>query len=133
MRINRNNITGLQAFRDAWHSGWMLSQRGFCAECDICSGSDWPLIANQAGRGLVVWVEPSIPTEGCHTHHERIHNNPKTYDLLLSRFLCQTGVVHVNRPLDRERVAEYRLSITVKDNPENSRIARRVSSLCCAQ
>uniref|UniRef100_A0A8C7LMU9 Cadherin-23 n=1 Tax=Oncorhynchus mykiss TaxID=8022 RepID=A0A8C7LMU9_ONCMY len=37
-----------------------------------------------------------------------------------------TGVVQVNRPLDRERVAEYRLAITVKDNPENSRIARRV-------
>ncbi|KAK7901830.1 hypothetical protein WMY93_018599 [Mugilogobius chulae] len=38
-----------------------------------------------------------------------------------------TGVVHVNRPLDRERVAEYRLTITVKDNPENPRIARRDS------
>uniref|UniRef100_A0AAV2JL38 Cadherin domain-containing protein n=1 Tax=Knipowitschia caucasica TaxID=637954 RepID=A0AAV2JL38_KNICA len=36
-----------------------------------------------------------------------------------------TGVVHVNRPLDRERVSEYRLTITVKDNPENPRIARR--------
>ncbi|XP_024280014.1 cadherin-23-like isoform X1 [Oncorhynchus tshawytscha] len=40
-----------------------------------------------------------------------------------------TGVVQVNRPLDRERVAEYRLAITVKDNPENSRIARRDSEL----
>ncbi|KAM4730337.1 cadherin-23 [Anableps anableps] len=29
-----------------------------------------------------------------------------------------TGVVQVNRPLDRERVAEYTLTITVKDNPE---------------
>ncbi|XP_056147700.1 cadherin-23 [Lampris incognitus] len=38
-----------------------------------------------------------------------------------------TGVVQVNRPLDRERVAEYRLTITVKDNPENPRIARRDS------
>ena len=44
----------------------------------------------------------------------------------LSLSLSQTGVVQVNRPLDRERVAEYRLAITVKDNPENSRIARRV-------
>ncbi|XP_053189417.1 cadherin-23 isoform X2 [Scomber japonicus] len=40
-----------------------------------------------------------------------------------------TGVVQVNRPLDRERVAEYRLTITVKDNPENSRIARRDADL----
>ncbi|XP_068183037.1 cadherin-23 [Antennarius striatus] len=40
-----------------------------------------------------------------------------------------TGVVQVNRPLDRERVAEYRLTITVKDNPENARIARRDSDL----
>uniref|UniRef100_A0A3Q2QWK0 Cadherin-23 n=1 Tax=Fundulus heteroclitus TaxID=8078 RepID=A0A3Q2QWK0_FUNHE len=38
-----------------------------------------------------------------------------------------TGVVQVNRPLDRERVAEYILTITVKDNPENPRIARRDS------
>uniref|UniRef100_A0A3B3CED5 Cadherin-23 n=1 Tax=Oryzias melastigma TaxID=30732 RepID=A0A3B3CED5_ORYME len=38
-----------------------------------------------------------------------------------------TGVVSVNRPLDRERVAEYTLTITVKDNPENPRIARRDS------
>uniref|UniRef100_A0A3B4TJP7 Cadherin-23 n=1 Tax=Seriola dumerili TaxID=41447 RepID=A0A3B4TJP7_SERDU len=38
-----------------------------------------------------------------------------------------TGVVQVNRPLDRERVAEYKLTITVKDNPENPRIARRDS------
>ncbi|KAI6066663.1 cadherin-23 [Aix galericulata] len=36
-----------------------------------------------------------------------------------------TGIVYVNRPLDRERVAEYRLTITVKDNPENIRNARR--------
>ncbi|XP_014114745.1 PREDICTED: cadherin-23 [Pseudopodoces humilis] len=36
-----------------------------------------------------------------------------------------SGVVYVNRPLDRERVAEYRLTITVKDNPENIRNARR--------
>lgn len=28
--------------------------------------------------------------------------------------------------MDRERVAEYRLTITVKDNPENIRNARRV-------
>lgn len=48
--------------------------------------------------------------------------------------LCihQSGVVLVNRPLDRERVAEYRLTITVKDNPENSRIARRVNTHCHA-
>ncbi|XP_030626789.1 cadherin-23 [Chanos chanos] len=38
-----------------------------------------------------------------------------------------TGVVLVNRPLDRERVSEYKLTITVKDNPENPRIARRDS------
>lgn len=38
----------------------------------------------------------------------------------------QSGVVYVNRPLDRERVAEYRLTVTVKDNPENMRNARRV-------
>ncbi|XP_076829939.1 cadherin-23, partial [Brachyhypopomus gauderio] len=36
-----------------------------------------------------------------------------------------SGVVLVNRPLDRERTAEYTLTITVKDNPENPRIARR--------
>uniref|UniRef100_A0A8C5U7Y6 Cadherin-23 n=1 Tax=Malurus cyaneus samueli TaxID=2593467 RepID=A0A8C5U7Y6_9PASS len=36
-----------------------------------------------------------------------------------------SGVVYVNRPLDRERVAEYRLTVTVKDNPENIRNARR--------
>ncbi|KAL0964189.1 hypothetical protein UPYG_G00320520 [Umbra pygmaea] len=40
-----------------------------------------------------------------------------------------TGVVQVNRPLDREWVAEYTLTITVKDNPENPRIARRDSDL----
>ncbi|XP_034041014.1 cadherin-23-like [Thalassophryne amazonica] len=40
-----------------------------------------------------------------------------------------TGVVQVNRPLDRERVAEYKLTIMVKDNPENPRIARRDSDL----
>ncbi|KAK5908191.1 hypothetical protein CgunFtcFv8_016271 [Champsocephalus gunnari] len=40
-----------------------------------------------------------------------------------------TGVVQVNRPLDRERVSEYRLTITVKDNPENPRVARRDSDL----
>uniref|UniRef100_UPI003AAE43FE cadherin-23 isoform X1 n=1 Tax=Centroberyx gerrardi TaxID=166262 RepID=UPI003AAE43FE len=40
-----------------------------------------------------------------------------------------TGVVQVNRSLDRERVAEYKLTITVKDNPENPRIARRHSDL----
>ena len=32
----------------------------------------------------------------------------------------------MNRPLDRERIPEYRLTISVKDNPENPRIARRV-------
>ncbi|NWZ91402.1 CAD23 protein, partial [Nesospiza acunhae] len=36
-----------------------------------------------------------------------------------------SGAVYVNRPLDRERVAEYRLTVTVKDNPENIRNARR--------
>ncbi|TST98568.1 Cadherin-23 [Bagarius yarrelli] len=40
-----------------------------------------------------------------------------------------SGVVQVNRPLDRERVAEYTLTITVKDNPENPRIARRDSEI----
>lgn len=38
----------------------------------------------------------------------------------------QTGIVTVNRPLDRERIPEYKLTISVKDNPENPRIARRV-------
>lgn len=38
----------------------------------------------------------------------------------------QTGIITVNRPLDRERIPEYRLTISVKDNPENPRIARRV-------
>ncbi|XP_073209659.1 cadherin-23 isoform X14 [Lepidochelys kempii] len=37
----------------------------------------------------------------------------------------QTGIVYVSRPLDREQVAEYRLTVTVKDNPENTRNARR--------
>nr|XP_044993449.1 cadherin-23 [Jaculus jaculus] len=36
-----------------------------------------------------------------------------------------TGVVTVNRPLDRERIPEYKLTVSVKDNPENPRIARR--------
>ncbi|XP_048194924.1 cadherin-23 isoform X2 [Perognathus longimembris pacificus] len=36
-----------------------------------------------------------------------------------------TGVVRVNRPLDRERIPDYKLTISVKDNPENPRIARR--------
>ncbi|KAM4852687.1 cadherin-23 [Thomomys bottae] len=36
-----------------------------------------------------------------------------------------TGVVTVNRPLDRERTPDYKLTISVKDNPENPRIARR--------
>ncbi|XP_062319241.1 cadherin-23 isoform X1 [Osmerus eperlanus] len=40
-----------------------------------------------------------------------------------------TGMVQVNRPLDRERVAKYILTVTVKDNPENPRIARRDSDL----
>lgn len=38
----------------------------------------------------------------------------------------QTGIVTVNRPLDRERIPEYKLTVSVKDNPENPRIARRV-------
>lgn len=38
----------------------------------------------------------------------------------------QTGIVTVNRPLDRERIPEYRLTVSVKDNPENPRIARKV-------
>lgn len=38
----------------------------------------------------------------------------------------QSGIIYLNRPLDRERVAEYRLTVTVKDNPENIRNARRV-------
>ncbi|CAM5128938.1 unnamed protein product [Eretmochelys imbricata] len=36
-----------------------------------------------------------------------------------------TGIVYVSRPLDREQVAEYKLTVTVKDNPENTRNARR--------
>ncbi|XP_042546061.1 cadherin-23 isoform X3 [Dipodomys spectabilis] len=36
-----------------------------------------------------------------------------------------TGVVTVNRPLDRERTPDYKLTVSVKDNPENPRIARR--------
>ncbi|XP_075389513.1 cadherin-23 isoform X2 [Tenrec ecaudatus] len=36
-----------------------------------------------------------------------------------------TGVVTVNRALDRERIPNYKLTISVKDNPENPRIARR--------
>ena len=32
----------------------------------------------------------------------------------------------MNRPLDRERIPEYKLTVSVKDNPENPRIARRV-------
>ncbi|KAJ6657745.1 hypothetical protein lerEdw1_001932 [Lerista edwardsae] len=36
-----------------------------------------------------------------------------------------TGIVYINRPLDRESVSEYRLTVTVKDNPENARNARR--------
>lgn len=32
----------------------------------------------------------------------------------------------MNRPLDRERIPEYKLTISVKDNPENPRIARKV-------
>ncbi|XP_077896986.1 cadherin-23 isoform X2 [Ictidomys tridecemlineatus] len=36
-----------------------------------------------------------------------------------------TGIVTVNRPLDRERIPEYKLTISVKDNPENPRIARK--------
>ncbi|KAM9617928.1 cadherin-23 isoform 2-T2 [Trichechus inunguis] len=36
-----------------------------------------------------------------------------------------TGIITVNRPLDRERIPEYKLTISVKDNPENPRIARR--------
>ncbi|XP_071987316.1 cadherin-23 isoform X2 [Engystomops pustulosus] len=36
-----------------------------------------------------------------------------------------SGIVYVNRPVDRERVSEYRLTITVKDNPENIRNSRR--------
>ncbi|KAI5944238.1 Cadherin-23 [Manis javanica] len=36
-----------------------------------------------------------------------------------------TGIITVNRHLDREQIAEYKLTISVKDNPENPRIARR--------
>lgn len=64
---------------------------------------------------------------GSHVTH-RPQRKP-TSGLVRGFSVCQqTGVVQVNRPLDRERVAEYRLTITVKDNPENSRIARRVTS-----
>ncbi|XP_005390085.1 PREDICTED: cadherin-23 isoform X3 [Chinchilla lanigera] len=41
------------------------------------------------------------------------------------RINASTGIVTVNRPLDRERIPEYKLTISVKDNPENPRIARR--------
>ncbi|XP_032868636.1 cadherin-23 isoform X2 [Amblyraja radiata] len=45
-------------------------------------------------------------------------------------FINETiGVIYVNRPLDREQTAEYRLTITVKDSPENPRHARRDSDL----
>ncbi|CAH2321279.1 cadherin-23 isoform X2 [Pelobates cultripes] len=36
-----------------------------------------------------------------------------------------TGVVSVNRQLDREKINEYRLTVTVRDNPENTRNSRR--------
>ncbi|XP_029464800.1 cadherin-23 isoform X2 [Rhinatrema bivittatum] len=36
-----------------------------------------------------------------------------------------TGAIYVNRQLDREKVPEYRLTITVRDNPENMRNSRR--------
>uniref|UniRef100_S4RP29 Cadherin-related 23 n=1 Tax=Petromyzon marinus TaxID=7757 RepID=S4RP29_PETMA len=41
----------------------------------------------------------------------------------------QTGLVYVNRPLDRERVAEYRLTLTVRDNPDNPSYARKDSDI----
>ncbi|XP_023574263.1 cadherin-23 isoform X2 [Octodon degus] len=41
------------------------------------------------------------------------------------RINATTGIVTVNRPLDRERIPEYKLTISVKDNPENPRIARK--------
>ncbi|XP_021115236.1 cadherin-23 isoform X3 [Heterocephalus glaber] len=41
------------------------------------------------------------------------------------RINATTGIVTVNWPLDRERIPEYKLTISVKDNPENPRIARR--------
>ncbi|XP_043912879.1 cadherin-23 [Protopterus annectens] len=40
-----------------------------------------------------------------------------------------TGFMYVNRPLDRERVSEYRLTVTVKDNPDNARNSRKDSDL----
>ncbi|KAM8924599.1 cadherin-23 [Pelodytes ibericus] len=36
-----------------------------------------------------------------------------------------TGMVYMNRQLDREKVGEYSLTVTVKDNPENARNSRR--------
>ncbi|XP_068114331.1 cadherin-23 isoform X3 [Hyperolius riggenbachi] len=36
-----------------------------------------------------------------------------------------TGIVYVNRALDREKISEYRLTVTVKDNPENARNSRK--------
>ncbi|XP_053548000.1 cadherin-23 [Bombina bombina] len=36
-----------------------------------------------------------------------------------------SGIVYVNRQLDREKISEYRLTVTVKDNPENARNSRR--------
>ncbi|XP_078716087.1 cadherin-23 [Lampetra fluviatilis] len=40
-----------------------------------------------------------------------------------------TGLVYVNRPLDRERLAEYRLTLTVRDNPDNPSYARKDSDI----
>ncbi|XP_069466825.1 cadherin-23 isoform X1 [Ambystoma mexicanum] len=36
-----------------------------------------------------------------------------------------TGMIYVNHQLDREKVSEYRLTVTVRDNPENMRNSRR--------
>ncbi|XP_078284733.1 cadherin-23 [Rhinoraja longicauda] len=58
------------------------------------------------------------------TFHISAGNNDNTF------YINETiGVIYVNRPLDREQIAEYRLTITVKDSPENPRHARRDSDL----
>ncbi|XP_069096663.1 cadherin-23-like [Pleurodeles waltl] len=36
-----------------------------------------------------------------------------------------TGIIYVNRQLDREKVPQYQLTVTVRDNPENMRNSRR--------
>lgn len=51
---------------------------------------------------------------------------PYIFLSVFSFFDPQTGIVYVNRPLDREKIAEYKLTVSVKDNPENARNSRKV-------